>query len=121
LAAILLAGTAYGASRDENLSDPIVGEENAVLADAPNVPPPIQRDHATKVAVHLKVRELEGRLADGVRYTLWTFGGHMPGKFIRIREGDRPRFISDNHPDNKTAHNIDQHAATAPPAAQRPL
>ena len=114
LAAILMAGSAYGASRDDNLNDPIVGEENAVLADAPNVPPPIQRDHATKVVVHLEVRELEGRLADGVRYTFWTFGGHVPGKFIRIREGDEVEMHLDNHPDNKMPHNIDLHAVNGP-------
>ena len=34
LAAIPMAGSAYGASRDDNLNDPIIGEESAVLADA---------------------------------------------------------------------------------------
>jgi hypothetical protein len=72
-----MAGSAYGASREDNLADPIIGEENTVLAVAPNVPPPIHRDHATKAVVHLEVRELEGRLADGVRYTFFTFGGHV--------------------------------------------
>ena len=114
LAAILIAGSAFGASREDNLNDPIIGEENAVLADAPNVPPPIHRDHATKVVVHLEVRELEGRLADGVRYTFWTFGGHVPGKFIRIREGDEVEMHLDNHPDNKMPHNIDLHAVNGP-------
>ena len=114
LAAILFAGSAFAASREDNLNDPIVGEENAVLADAPNVPPPIHRDHATKIVVHLEVRELEGRLADGVRYTFWTFGGHVPGKFIRIREGDLVEMHLDNHPDNKMPHNIDLHAVNGP-------
>jgi nitrite reductase (NO-forming) len=113
LAAMLAAG-AYAASREENLADPMVGEENAVLTDAPNVPPPIVRDHATKVIVHLEVKEVEGRLADGVRYTFWTFGGHVPGKFIRIREGDEVEFHLDNHPDNKNPHNIDLHAVNGP-------
>ena len=114
LAAMLAAGSAYGSSRDKNFADPIVGEENAVLTDAPNVPAPIHRDHATKVVVHLEVRELEGRLADGVRYTFWTFGGHVPGKFIRVREGDEVEMHLDNHPDNKNPHNIDLHAVNGP-------
>jgi nitrite reductase (NO-forming) len=113
-AAILAAAPAYAASRADNLNAPIIGEENAVLTDAPNVPPPIQRDHATKVVVHLEVREIEGRLADGVRYTFWTFGGHVPGKFIRIREGDEVEMHLDNHPDNKNPHNIDLHAVNGP-------
>jgi nitrite reductase (NO-forming) len=114
LAAVLLSGSAYGASREENLADPIVGVEDAVLSDAPNVPPPIHRDHATKVVVHLEVREVESRLADGVRCTFWTFGGHVPGKFIRIREGDEVEMHLDNHPDNKNPHNIDLHAVNGP-------
>ena len=113
LAAMLAVG-AYAASRKENLADPVVGEENAVLTDAPNVPPPISRDHATKVVVHLEVKEVEGRLSDGVRYTFWTFGGRVPGKFIRIREGDEVEFHLDNHPDNKNPHNIDLHAVNGP-------
>jgi FtsP/CotA-like multicopper oxidase with cupredoxin domain len=112
--ALLIVGSAFGASREENLAAPITGEEKAVLTDAPNVPPPIARDHATKVIVDLEVRELEGRLADGVRYTFWTFGGHVPGKFIRIREGDEVEFRLDNHPNNKNPHNIDLHAVNGP-------
>jgi len=33
----------------------ITGVETAVLAEAPNVPPPITRNHATKVVVNLEV------------------------------------------------------------------
>ena len=66
----------------------IQGQEIAMLAQAPNVPPPIMRKHATKVIVNLEVREVTKRLADGVDYVFWTFGGDVPGSFIRIREGD---------------------------------
>jgi nitrite reductase (NO-forming) len=76
--------------------------------------PPITRTHATKVIVHLEVKEVEARLADGVKYTFWTFGGKVPGKFIRIREGDLVEFHLDNHPDNKMPHNIDLHAVNGP-------
>jgi nitrite reductase (NO-forming) len=110
LSSTLLASASFAASREENIAAPIVGAEDAILTDAPNVPPPIKRDHATKVVVHLEVRELVGRLADGVKYTFWTFGGHVPGKFIRVREGDEIELHLDNHPDNKNPHNIDLHA-----------
>ncbi|MFI4995650.1 MAG: copper-containing nitrite reductase [Hyphomicrobiales bacterium] len=114
LGAILLAGSAYGASREENLNDPIIGVEDAILTDAPAMPPAIHRSNATKVVVHLEVREVEGRLADGVSYTFWTFGGKVPGKFIRVREGDLVELHLDNHPDNKNPHNIDLHAVNGP-------
>lgn len=93
-------------------AETIKGEEVAVLTDAPEVPPPIQRKHATKVIVNLETRELKMRLADGVDYTFWTFGGKVPGKFIRIREGDLVEFHLHNHPSSKLPHNIDLHAVT---------
>ena len=88
------------------------GEEIAVLTEAPNVPPPITRKHPTKVIVNLEVSEVVKRLSDGVDYTFWTFGGSVPGKFIRIREGDYVEFQLANHPDSKMPHNIDLHAVT---------
>ena len=111
---LLLGSSAQGAitSDLDNRSEKVEGQENAVLTDAPNLPPPITRKHATKVIVHLEVKEVQGRLADGVKYTFWTFGGKVPGKFIRIREGDLVEFHLDNHPDNKMPHNIDLHSVT---------
>ncbi|MEO5961184.1 MAG: copper-containing nitrite reductase [Opitutaceae bacterium] len=88
--------------------------ENAILAEAPNVPPPIARRHAAKVVVNLEVREVVKRLADGVDYTFWTFGGSVPGSFIRVREGDFIEFHLHNHPTSKMPHNIDLHAVTGP-------
>jgi nitrite reductase (NO-forming) len=114
LASTFLASPAWSASREENAAEKIVGEENAILTDAPNVPPVITRKTATKVIVHLEVKEVEGRLADGVSYTFWTFGGKVPGKFIRVREGDLVEMHLDNHPDNKMPHNIDLHAVNGP-------
>jgi nitrite reductase (NO-forming) len=90
----------------------IVGQEEAVLTTAPQVPPPIQRDHATKMIVNLEVKEYIGRLADGVEYVFWGFGGSVPGPFIRVRKGDLVEFHLHNHPDNKLPHNIDLHAVT---------
>ena len=95
-------------------NDPVQGTENAVLTDAPNVPPPITRTHATKVTVKLEVQEIVKRMADGVDYTFWTFGGSVPGKFIRIRHGDEVEFHLMNRPDSKMPHNIDLHAVTGP-------
>ncbi len=106
--------TSASASEMEAANEPIVGQEEAVLTIAPNVPPPITRDHATKVIVNLETKELRGRLADGVEYTFWTFGGVVPGKFIRIREGDLVEFHLHNHPSSRMPHNIDLHAVTGP-------
>ncbi len=92
----------------------IKGVEKAVLTAAPNVPPPITRDYATKVMVELETVEKSMRLADGVDYTFWTFGGNVPGNFIRVREGDLVEFTLKNHPHSTVPHNIDLHAVTGP-------
>jgi nitrite reductase (NO-forming) len=66
------------------------------------------------VVVELEVREVVKRLADGVDYQFWTFGGEVPGKFIRVREGDLVEFHLMNHPTSRMPHNIDLHAVTGP-------
>ena len=88
--------------------------EQAVLTAAPHVPPPITRKHPARVVVNLEVREVVKQLADGVDYTFWTFGGEVPGLFIRVREGDLVEFHLSNHPTSKLPHNIDLHAVTGP-------
>src|SRR5579859_4364561 len=92
----------------------LAGVENAVLTDAPNVPPPLTRKHATKVIVSLEVKEVTRRLADGVEYVFWTFGGDVPGSFIRIRQEDEVEFHLNNNQNSKMPHNIDLHAVTGP-------
>ena len=88
--------------------------EYPLITSAPNVPPPLHRDHAAHVIVDLEVRELVGRLADGVTYTFWTFGGTVPGDFIRVREGDLVEIRLHNHPTSKLPHSIDLHAVNGP-------
>ena len=113
-----IADAAPAADRDavpvRAASAEIVGEEVAVLTEAPNVPAVITRKHATKVIVNLDVIEKPMRLADGVEYTMWTFGGTMPGRFIRVREGDQVELRLKNHHTSTVPHNIDLHAVTGP-------
>jgi len=93
---------------------PVRGVETALLTDAPEVPPAIERDYATRVVVELETIEVTKELAPGVDYTFWTFGGSVPGKFIRVREGDEIEFHLKNHDSSVTPHNIDLHAVTGP-------
>lgn len=82
----------------------------APLTYAPMVPPPIHRSRPARVVVNLEVKEVEREIAPGVRYTLWTFGGEVPGKFIRVRQGDVVELHLANDPSSKMPHNIDLHA-----------
>ncbi|HEU4501934.1 MAG TPA: copper-containing nitrite reductase [Nitrospira sp.] len=86
----------------------------AILTDAPQVPPRITRRHPSKIIIELEVSEVNLPMADGVEYTFWTFGGKVPGKFIRVRQGDTVEFHLMNHPESRFPHNIDLHAVTGP-------
>lgn len=84
------------------------------MVPPPFVPPPIDRKEPAKVVIELEVREVELPISEGVTYLFWTFGGQVPGNFLRVREGDTVEFHLLNHPDSKMPHNIDLHAVTGP-------
>jgi nitrite reductase (NO-forming) len=86
----------------------------ATLTSPPQVPPPIHRDKPAKVIVVLEVIEKEMPISEGVTYTFWTFGGTVPGSFIRVRQGDTVELHLKNNPNNKMPHNIDLHGVTGP-------
>jgi nitrite reductase (NO-forming) len=106
-----VAATAYAAPTFGQTPLPT---ERAVLTDAPAVPPPIKRKTPARVLVDLDVIEVVNEIADGVKYTLWTYGGDVPGKFIRVRQGDTVDFTLRNKSANMVPHNIDLHAVTGP-------
>ena len=106
------APTGNGDSAKGDFGPPQGEPVNAVLATPPNVPPPVNRNVPAKVIVDLEVRELELPISEGVNYTFWTFGGTVPGPFMRVRQGDTVEFHLKNHPSSKMPHNIDLHAVT---------
>tara|TARA_R110002049_G_scaffold307773_2_gene509429 strand:- start:14693 stop:16168 length:1476 start_codon:yes stop_codon:yes gene_type:complete len=93
---------------------PVNREMIAELTSPPNVPTPVGKRSAKKLIVKMEILEKEGEMTDGVKYVYWTFGGTVPGSFIRTRVGDEVEFHLQNHPDNKLPHNIDMHAVTGP-------
>jgi len=93
---------------------PVSREMTAELTSPPNVPTPVGRRKAKKLIVNMEILEQEGTMTDGTTYNYWTFGGSVPGSFIRTRVGDEVEFTLSNHPDNKLPHNIDLHAVTGP-------
>ena len=86
----------------------------AILTSPPHVPPPVNRNYPAKVIVELEVVEKDMPISEGVSYTFWTFGGTVPGSFIRVRQGDTVEFHLKNHPSSKMPHNIDLHGVTGP-------
>ena len=84
------------------------------MTSPPAVPKPVGNRAPMKLIVNMEVVEKESEMMDGVTYIYWTFGGSVPGSFIRTRLGDEVEFHLRNHPDNKLPHNIDLHAVTGP-------
>jgi nitrite reductase (NO-forming) len=89
-------------------------EVQAILTSAPLVPPPVDRPGNAKVIVSLETTEVKGTLADGVQYTFWTFGGTVPGPFVRVRVGDLVQIRLKNAEKSQHPHSIDLHAVTGP-------
>jgi nitrite reductase (NO-forming) len=115
LCVLALFAAAQAALADpQATAPPAEGPVNAILTSPPLVPPPTGRSHAARVVVNLEVKELEAEISEGVKYTFWTFGGTVPGSFIRVRQGDTVEFHLKNHPDNKMPHNIDLHGVVGP-------
>lgn len=86
----------------------------AELAFAPEVPPPVSRDHEARVIVRIESTEYRGELSKGVEYDFWGYNGHVPGPFVRVREGDTIEFHFKNAEGSKNTHTVDFHAMTGP-------
>jgi nitrite reductase (NO-forming) len=112
---MMLLGSCKKEEKSGNYTDIMTeGEMVAVLTAPPMVPKPVGNRTAMKLKINMEIKEQEGTMTDGVKYTYWTFGGSVPGSFIRTRVGDEVEFHLKNHPDNKLPHNIDLHAVTGP-------
>ena len=108
------AASDTGGSRKGDFGPPQGEPVKAVLTSPPHVPPATNRSAPAKVIVELEVIEKEMPISEGVSYTFWTFGGTVPGSFIRVRQGDTVEFHLKNAPDSKMPHNIDLHGVTGP-------
>ena len=86
----------------------------AQVAYAPEVPPPVMRKKPVVVRVHLDsgvdVMPIDGTST----YQYWTFNDHVPGPFIRAREGDTLEVHVTNSDASGMPHNVDFHAVTGP-------
>ncbi|AOW09432.1 copper-containing nitrite reductase [Flavobacterium gilvum] len=117
--ALLVAVSIFSCAKKEENHDAdyyekikVEGQKEAELTPPPLVPKPVGDRPAMKLVVNMEIKEEEGEMVDGTKYIYWTFGGSVPGSFIRTRVGDEVEFHLKNHPDNKLPHNIDLHAVT---------
>ena len=93
----------------------ITGSRVAELTDAPNVPKRVEENGgAQRVVVNLTVQEVTKQVMPGVTYKFWTFGGNVPGKFIRVTQGDLVEVHLSNPASSMMPHSIDFHAVSGP-------
>ena len=88
--------------------------EKAVLTFAPEVPPPITRKTSAIVEVSMESSRTIAEIKQGLKYEYWGFNGHVPGPFIRVREGDVLEIHHTSADITGMPHNIDFHAVTGP-------
>ena len=103
-----------GSATENNIDTVVTGTVTAELTNAPNVPKPLTYTSPKRVMVQLEAIEKVMPISDSSEYTFWTFGGHVPGNFIRVRQGDLVDFTLKNAPESKMSHSIDLHAVIGP-------
>ena len=64
------------------------------------------------IAIHMKETKLE--IAPGIKQTMWTFDGEVPGPVYRGKVGDTFNFTITN--DGTTTHSMDFHAGMVSPS-----
>ncbi len=98
----------------EQIDTVTTGTVKAELTYAPEAPKPIAYTSPKIVKVEMKTTEVEMPLTDKTSYTFWTFDGHVPGPFVRVRQGDLVDFTLKNSASSKHSHSIDLHAVVGP-------
>ena len=101
-----------GTSGTPAQSAPTTGAD--IVRAPSDLPGPIGNRPPQTVRVDIETKEVEGQLADGTTFAYMTFGGKVPGPFIRARVGDTIELHLKNPASNKLGHSIDLHAVTGP-------
>lgn len=111
IACLIFVTTGFSSSLSAAKELPVI---EAPLTFAPDIPLPVNRTREAKVIVRIESTEYRGELSKGVEYDFWGYNGHVPGPFIRVREGDTIEFHFKNAPNSKNTHTVDFHAMTGP-------
>ncbi|MBI3324824.1 MAG: nitrite reductase, copper-containing [Candidatus Omnitrophica bacterium] len=111
LTVVCLSTPTFALAKARGTSLPV---EDATLAFAPDVPPPMTRKHPAIVRATLQGGMTEMPISDQISYAFWTFNGHVPGPMIRARVGDALEIHVTNSDASGMPHNVDFHAVTGP-------
>ncbi|EAQ83591.1 hypothetical protein CHGG_09995 [Chaetomium globosum CBS 148.51] len=104
----------YEALAEDSIEVDSLPREQAILTQAPYVPPAITRDYPVLLQVPLTTSTKLAQLTSQYKYEQWTFNDTVPGPFIRARVGDVVDMEFTNKDITGNPHNIDSHAFTGP-------
>lgn len=79
-----------------------------------DLPAPLNRAGGKTVRVDLETKELNGFINADTTFNYWTYGGKVPGPFLRVTVGDTIELHLKNDASSKFPHSIDIHAVTGP-------
>ena len=105
-------GDHYQHRMSVNLSD--YKKLQDISHSASDLPKPLLRKHAEKIAIKLNASEVIADIAPGISYHYWTFNNTVPGPFLRVRQGDTVELSLHNEKNSSHSHAIDLHAVTGP-------
>lgn len=92
-----------------------------VLEGAVPLPQAPKLSESRTLTVRMDVTHKVQELADGTKMIVWTFGDHVPGPTVRVRQGDRIKFVMANRSTEAAKitppmpHSMDFHASMVSP------
>lgn len=95
--------------------------EGPVKLGATSLPEAPKLSESRELTVRLDVVHKLQEVGDGVKMMMWTFGGDIPGPTVRVRQGDKVKFIMANRSLDTAQitppmpHSMDFHAAMVSP------
>lgn len=77
--------------------------------------PVLPRVEAGTKDITIVCKDVTVPIASGVTYVAWTYDGTIPGRTLRVVEGDQINFRLEIDPAARIGHSLDFHSAKTPP------
>jgi nitrite reductase (NO-forming) len=113
-----MAGTPESGYVGSDPQSPSTGNETPVPTEAQPYTvydPVLPRVEAGPKEITIVAKDATVYVAKDVQYAAWTFDGTIPGRALRVVEGDEIAFTLAIDPAAITAHSMDFHSAQTPP------
>jgi nitrite reductase (NO-forming) len=96
------SGSTANASTSAQSAEPAAA--TSIVRDPADLSGPLGDRPPRSIHYDIETVELVGQLADGTTFTYWTFGGQVPGPFLRVRVGDTVEISLSSPADSSMVH-----------------